>query len=580
MKPNDTKRTLDEPEPPDGDELFYMTELGKTPRDPEKQKDYILFIDLGSYRTSVLCWPTGEDREIITDASEYVIAYGDEEHGIGFPSAFIIPLSTGRRAAQQGIKLVNNLDQVNVPRRQLVESAKRVFARDFAKSGGEVPFFLMYMKKVIEESLTYITEPSLKRKWNDDHIPHIAKVRVTVPDLFVENLRKGYCERIKQVCRDLAQFTKWKQLLPTEPGEDFVTVSSDESGACELYFLNLIKEMPFWDLSDTVNREAQLAEVEHLFAQKPSESGNRVELTFALCHLDIGGLTTDATIVLLGTRRQDRPPIITSTLRRKESFAEKKAGEDLKRDYESYRERHSNEDANKKWWESEGFVGQEFSDFLKNLLFKQYTLLKRWKNDMAIDGIYYLVSGRPTRAPLVQTAIVTKIMEIFNRDELLLLPEHCLFMASYRHVAKTDRERYSAQIPNFEKLVTILGNVYTLYDGWDVDSNISSPGYYVSLLGYRGAEALKILPEKDEDTKEWEDFEHALKDNESVRLAFSKNTDGTSTTHFLTVKRIPNKPRFPKLKVPSRLGKREWIIPSLEIINLKEDKEAFELGWF
>ncbi len=39
--------------------------------------------------------------------------------------------------------------------------------------------------------------------------------------------------------------------------------------------------------------------------------------------------------------------------------------------------------------------------------------------------------------------------------KLLLLPEHCLFMADYRHVGKNQEgERYAKKISHFEKLIT------------------------------------------------------------------------------------------------------------------------------
>ncbi|MFO7749901.1 MAG: hypothetical protein R6V54_07380, partial [Desulfobacteraceae bacterium] len=47
----------------DDNRLYYETIAGRTPRDVQNREEYILFIDLGSYRTSVLCWPCSFGRD-------------------------------------------------------------------------------------------------------------------------------------------------------------------------------------------------------------------------------------------------------------------------------------------------------------------------------------------------------------------------------------------------------------------------------------------------------------------------------------------------------------------------------------
>jgi len=57
----------------DDGKLYYETIAGRTPRDIQNHEEYILFIDFGSYRTSVLCWPCSFGRDKITDSWQYVV---------------------------------------------------------------------------------------------------------------------------------------------------------------------------------------------------------------------------------------------------------------------------------------------------------------------------------------------------------------------------------------------------------------------------------------------------------------------------------------------------------------------------
>ncbi len=560
----------------DTTKLYYETIAGRTPRDLNNREEYILFIDFGSYRTSVLCWPCRFGRDMITDSWQYVVHYNNGKFDeVGFPSAFINPPSGDER----DFAFVSDFGERNVSNSQIVKSAKYVFASKFAAYKGDVPQFKLYIKKVLEESLKYITAPKEGRPWNGPAVPVITEIRVTVPDLFIENLRAGYRENIFEVCMEYAAHHKWKQLFPANLRQlqrTFVNISADESGACELYFLNLIKLMPFWELSCEKDRLPDLSEVDFLFSHKGDLSSKKDALNFVVCHIDIGGLTTDASILLMQTYK-DADLGITTTLKRKESFSEKKAGEYFA---ELFLEtRYEEDEAN--WWDAEPFIQKEFSRFLELLFGKQYALLSQWRREKSLDGIYFLISGRPTKAPLVREIIQRYILKEFNKEELILLPEHCLFMAEYYHVGKDQQgERYAKKIDNFEKLITILGNVYTLYDGYEIDFEDNT--YYISLdVDTRSANKMEILPGKLYNMEDFENYQKAAIRNNVNHLAFTRMATGENGTRFLTVKKIARQTAYPTIKIADKkeFDDQAWITPSLIITNLGKNEQAFDLAW-
>ena len=133
----------------DDNRLYYETIAGRTSRDTNNREEYILFVDFGSYRTSVLCWPCSFGRDKITDTWKYVVHYENSKGTEGgFPSAFINPPSGDER----DFAFVDNFDEINVSNSQIVKSAKAVFASKFAAYKGNVPQFRIYIKKVLEES--------------------------------------------------------------------------------------------------------------------------------------------------------------------------------------------------------------------------------------------------------------------------------------------------------------------------------------------------------------------------------------------------------------------------------------------
>lgn len=552
---------------------YYRIRAGKDRR--TKLTHYTLFMDLGSYRTTVLCWPTDlVEHSEITNAWKYLVRkYEDERTGIGFPSAFIF---TGD---EDDFEFVPDVKANTRPDIFLIRSAKNKYVEDFAAYNGNVPSFNLYIQKVLEESLTYIIEPVSGRVWNKSEIPRIDRIKVTVPDLYIENLREGYKQSIFEVCSQLAQAPRWRALFPEEldkQRQTFVDISSDESGASELYFVNLLRDMPFWNLGRQLNKGHNMELVQSLFAQNTLVGAQPQELTFAVCHLDIGGLTTDASVVLLRSATTGSSLGVSTSLLRKESFSEPKAGEFFK---DLYQEKPSGEDTDK-WWKSPIFIEQELASFFAMIFRKQYELLKDWKKSRYIHGVYFLVSGRPSRADLVQTMLRTQILRIFNEDELLLLPDHCIFMATYRHVGSTGTDRYAEQIDDFEKLITILGNVYTNCHGYDVQ--MEKQRYYLSLdFGYEDLPCHEIEPGKEYNLKDFEDYQEAADKNVSVKVAFSKHPNQSSRMRFLTVRQSAGQVAvYPRIKIAEKTTKdRAWIIPSIQVLNLNEKKDAMSLAW-
>ena len=574
-KKNNNQNTFDL-ELQDDSRLYYQTIAGRTPRDSQNKEEYILFVDFGSYRTSVLCWPCSFGRDKITDTWQYVVHFsqGDVTES-GFPSAFINPPSGDER----DFAFISDFGERSVSDSQIVKSAKYVFASKFAAYKGAVPQFKLYIKKVLEESFKYITDPQEGRPWNGPAVPVITEIRVTVPDLFIENLREGYRQNIFSVCQDFAGHPKWGQLFPPNIrnlNRTFVNISADESGACELYFLNLIKLMPMWELSSAKDRIPDLNEVSFLFSQKRGWRSGKEELNFVVCHIDIGGLTTDASILFMSSFK-DKDLGITTALKRKESFSEKKAGEYFA---EQYRLSRQPEDE-PYWWDSDRFIHREFSKFLELLFGKQYALLNEWRKEKCLDGIYFLISGRPTKASKVRQIIQKYILKEFNKKELILLPEHCLFMADYHHVGKNQEgERYAKKIDNFEKLITILGNVYTLYDGYEID--FEDHRYYISLdVDTRCINNMEILPGKLYKLEDFDNYQKAALRNNVNHLAFSRMPNAENGTRFLTVKKIARQTAYPTVKVAerSKFDEQAWIMPSLVITNLEQNEQAFDLAW-
>ena len=80
-------------------------------------------------------------------------------------------------------------------------------------------------------------------------------------------------------------------------------------------------------------------------------------------------------------------------------------------------------------------------------------------------------------------------------------------MADYYHVGKNQEgERYAKKIEHFEKLITLLGNVYTLYDGYEID--FEDHKYYISLdVDTRCTSQMEIVPGKIYSMEEFESYQ-------------------------------------------------------------------------
>ena len=210
---------------------------------------------------------------------------------------------------------------------------------------------------------------------------------------------------------------------------------------------------------------------------------------------------------------------------------------------------------------------------------KQAALLNEWRREKELAGIYFLISGRPTKSEKVRTAIKRHILKEFNRKELLLLPEHCLFMAEYRHVGKNQEgERYAKNIQHFEKLITLLGNVYTLYDGYDI--SFEDHKYYISLdTDARTTTQMEVVPGRIYNMEEFENYKKSAVHNNVNHLAFTRFPAGENSTRFLTVKTIARQTAFPVIKVAQGNDGQAWIMPSLVITNLEQNDQSFDLSW-
>lgn len=557
----------------------YWGPGGKAGRKLKKERPkYVLFIDLGSYRTSVLCWPQHDMN--IAMASRYIVQYkSGDEYKPSWPSAFVRPIGN-ENGADTDFQFIEDIVGCGIDKEQLVVSAKFLFTREFSQyPDGNVPDFKLYMRKVIEGSLQYIMEYRKESVWNSDSVPLIEEIRVTVPDLFIENLRDGYKKTILEVCRELDPM--WRVLFANLEGDNlnFVKISTDESGACELYFVNLLKDMPFWDLSSDINRAVDVDDVRWLFSQNESVAKNK--LIFAICHLDIGGLTTDASCILVKTGKAEDHSIISSTLWKKQSFDKRRAGEWLGHEFRGKRYYKEGD----VWWDSHEFLVETFTPFIKSLIVEQADLLKKWRSEKVdIDGIYYLISGRPTRAELVQQQISRLIIQELNRDGLYILPEHLMFMSHYRHFGRepSTHAPYLIQIPDFEKLITSVGNTYTLRMGYDLDREYGQPSYYIYLESdYKSVVPHKIPESASLDTGTLVDFKYVFERQPSINLLYGKLPYAApSWLPFMSAAKQDKELIYPVIRIRTYdQTERAWIMPSIYIENFTENSNIFSLKW-
>lgn len=598
-------------------EFFYSDNGSKKPRESSKKEDHILFLDIGSYRTVALCLPRRFHDIDNNNAEEYIIPYGEN---MEFPSSCIIQEDT--------IKVFDFLDEKNninaYEKNEQFESIKNSFIDNFknypdGEKQDSPAEFVLYLKFIIEHTLTLITshqdtiqidhgiETVVPEYWKNDSLPTISGIRVTVPDLYIENLRKGYCRYVIKACELLCEETpKWKQVLEeyTELAKDertskFVTISADESGAGELYFLKemirMSSSLHFFEDKEGNDNINLMHEIYSQNTHNDQTTLDNKAFRILCCRIDIGGLTTDASNSLVHfeeIKNQSGYTNIVYKLIQKESFSQKTAGEKLNNSFQEFKK-----SKNKNWWEDETFISD--STILRGLLDRttnlQYKSLKEIGLDK-IDAIYFVISGRPTQAPLVQKAILSSILSTFNHDQLLLLKENCFFMSDFPLISFSDDENtYRVNYnKNFAKAITVIGNLITL-DAHRYKIDDENFEYYICLTESCRKRNHPFMILTQDESKSLEEFD-AFRDRvESgthwIRLSFSAKQDGDFTSFLHVSSKACSDARaddshqnncYPELSVgqeESLYENNAWIKPSIYIEKLEENKKAFSLEW-
>ncbi len=558
--------------------LTYSKSGILTERDIRLQKEHWLFIDLGAYRTTVLCWPQKKNLRDISVVSRYLVSHQGSELP-GYPSAFMKEGLEFEFLTEQGITEVSKDDYIR--------SAKSFFAEEYTRNKGIVDEFSHFVRHLLKDVFNRIIQPEPESPWNYKEIPAIMGVKLTVPDLFIENLREGYCKTIHNVCKELYENDeRWKMLLPDIGEEDFVQITADENGTGELYLIHVLQNLPFIDLSHQDDREINFSDVSHFFQTFPSPDKEKKLLRIACCVIDIGGLTTDASISLLEVSPSTDTHELEAHLMRKNSFSEDRAGQYFQEKYvEHLQEKRGHNCQNKNWWECESFLKAYPLNFLPRIIEEQYRTVTDWKKNTDIDGLYFVLAGRPTQAPAVQSLLLNLILDEFNKDELLLMKEQCIFMSNYPHIWRENNLRYARIDPELAKLVTVVGNLFTLQPaGYEVSEDIVS--YYVRVeTGRRHQETITLSSsDSSQDLQNYPLFRHRLERGNSIDLSFSKNRAGKYEPFMTVSSKLGGQDLdlYPKLRIGSlEHAKNRWILPSILVENLVDEQahKYFSLRW-
>ena len=564
-----------------------------TDRNPnlEYKHTYWLLIDLGAYRTTVLCWPNGEDLRDVSVLSEYLISQPSSEL-IGFPSAFMKKNRMFSFVSDQAMEEIDTNDYI--------ESAKTYFAEEYSAHKYGAEEFAHYVKNLLNTVFTIIAKPDTKSVWNYKEIPVIEGLKLTVPDLFIENLREGYCDIIHNVCQELREENPDCQLMLADrffndTDQPFVQISADENGAAELYFINNVQTLPFLNLSKDKDRARNLPDALELFQTlTPAlDVADKEHLILACCVIDIGGLTTDASTTVLKFVPNQKIADLEAHLLMKTSLSEPKAGKHLKQEYQKYAPHNKGE-----WWDDPQFLAANEVNFLRIIIQEQYQSIQAWQQEAAeqqeaeaLDGVYFILSGRPTQSPHVQKLLTQLILETFNQAELLIMKEHCLFMSDYPHIWRDGSTRRAVVHQELAKLVTVVGNLYSLQLSYSIDEQLIC--YYIQVqLDQEHEDTFALMPGDTRNLEEYDFFRHQLeKANPArqIKLEFSKQPHG-KYQQFLSVSgRLQSKDIscYPQLCIggtKSQVGYQDrvykrWILPSIYVENLEAQREYFKLAW-
>jgi hypothetical protein len=546
---------------------------------------YWLLLDLGAYRTTVLCWPSDKDLRDISAVSDYLISQPNDRTKLtGFPSAFI---KKGRK-----FEFVDETNRREHRETNIIESAKVSFAKEYSAHQEKLEEFKHYVTHLLASVFETIAKPEPSSKWNYKEIPIIEGIKLTVPDLFIENLRSGYCNIIYDVCKELREKANdWKLMLPDDYFKDknnFVQISADENGAAELYFIRVVQTLPFLNLSKPQDRAKNLPDALTFFQTLPGNNSQKEkkQLVVACCVIDIGGLTTDASMTILKFVPDSDIADLKAHLLVKTSFSEPKAGEYLAR---VYQKTHSN--SNRPWWDNKDFLADQEVSFLRIIIQQQYEAIVKLKSGTdseGLDGIYFIFAGRPTQSLSLQDLLTRLVLETFNEKELLIMKEHCLFMSNYPHIWRQGDQRHAERFPELAKLITVIGNLFALGLNYVIDEQLVR--YYIQLkTDNEHDHVFELSPDESKSLKDYRFFDDSLRAANSakkLKLEFSKQGKGKYQP-FLNVSALlkdQDGSSYPQLRIglssdAEAASSKRWILPSIYVENLADRKNFFKLFW-
>lgn len=614
--------------------------LSSSKRDEGRQRSYEIFIDIGSYRTTVLCLPHGDrndERDRLGNIESYLIPF--EESDREFPASYL--------KIKGGIKLITDETIADVKagkityfkEKQIVDSAKRDFIHDFLNypngyySENQPTNFVLYIKALLEHTFRVITCDhetvnidgnlvNIDQHWRSAEIPRIEGIQVTVPDLYIENLRQGYCDYILEACKilcDQKEGKSWEILLEDyikyekslidnknksklkQKAGGFVSISADESGAGELYFMESMKMLSSLRFNKVNLDRYSVSHIQNLFSQKEAKllkEQDKNSQKIICCRIDIGGITTDAGVSLVEFfdkkySEETNNKELRYKLLKKESFSQRVAGEEFKKEYEKNGEYEGN------WWEDAGFIRNSnncsFNKTMTRIAESQYNAVTRLSEENEIDAIYFVVSGRPTIAKVVQDALLKIILSCFNKKKLLLLKESCIFISNlplvyHDWIGGNWHVDFQEELA---KWVTAAVGEKMLLSSSKYEIGTQEFNYYIKVDHYPPIDGgdLQIIEGGKKEAislEKFPDFKKEIEDSAvRVGLSFSAKENGEYISFLDVLNRSCQKQYttdkgkcYPKLKVGSDktpLSNKSWIIPSIYVEGL--DKEIHELLW-
>ncbi|MBU0477212.1 hypothetical protein KKC91_01390 [bacterium] len=609
-------------------------------RDLGRRRAYEIFIDIGSYRTTVLCLPHGDrndERDRLGNIESYLIPFRGKYRE--FPSSYLKTAGGVKLLSDEVVDDVKSGNITYYDEKKIVTSAKRDFIHDFLDypegldSDGKPTNFVLYIKTLLEHTFRVITcddekviingnEVEVDEHWRSSDVPSIEGIQVTVPDLYIENLRQGYCTYILKACESLCNKSStdlWKVLLEgynkyskglleinknksKQKVDGFVSISADESGAGELYFMESMKVLSSIRFYKADLDKYNILHIKHLFSQRPEISNagqNEITQKIICCRIDMGGITTDAGVSLVEffdkklSNKSDNKELRYKLLK-KESFSQRIAGEKFKEEFGEYGYSKEN------WWENIDFIRDEkncsFVKIIKRIINSQYKAVKQlFLSEDKIDGVYFVISGRPTMSDPVKEALLQIILDYFNNERLLLLKESCIFVSDLPLIYYDWQggNWHVSYRPELAKWVTAAVGEKMLSNSSKYEIGTQGFDYYVKVDHFPpvdGGDLQTINGSIDKaiSLENFDEFKSQMEDGAvRVGLSFSPKKDGEFIS-FLDVLNRSCKNEYPteqgkcypKLKVGSAqtpLSNKAWIIPSIYIEDI--DRKIHEFVW-